>query len=1400
MKLLRKALKLFCTFAAASAVLTFFAGAAEFKDVGNHWAKTYIDYGVEKGYIKGYDYGTFKPNAKVTRAEFSKMINNAVGITASKQIDFTDVSSGTWYYQEIAKAVYAGYVSGYSDNSFLPNNYISRQEAAVILSRISVPADKKNNISTFSDAESIAVWAKDAVGAISAKGYISGDEYSRFLPTDSLTRAQAAKLIYEFVENENIRTGDFNITNGSSTFSETLFTDSVVCANSLNASKLTFENCRVLGKLDVKGNDVNIEISSSDISSVTADSEGAEITLDSLSSVKNVEILKPVDLRGSGFGSINLSGEELYAGSVAIIGDCDTVYVNESAIIKASLGQIKNMNVTEKVNLVIQSGSIENLVVDAAAAGSTITLSQNTTVLNATVNAAVSFLGLGQIDSAYNAVTGITYETKPGTVSGKSSTDKNNESLSVTVTPANGKTGVSELSTVILKFDDKVYDDSGEELTSTYLKNHIKIRKGSKTGTSITFTTVVSTAGNTITLTPSSYLVEDQTYYVVIDEDTFYDEDGKTNKEISSYFKVGSTDSDATITFSPKSGATGVDQDTEIKITFSSSITRANGSTVTAAYLQSGVIELRKGSSTGVKVDFTASISSSRIITIKPEENLVPNTKYYVIILANSFAEKDGDIISKKTAYFTTSNSLIPEITPSNASTGISTLPEITIEFGEAVTRITGTSVTSAYLMGGVLELRKSSSTGTEISFSATISSDKKTITLIPDEELAKNTKYYVIINDGTLKGSSGGAVNEKTTSYFTTAASMAPIVTPSAGNKNVSTATDITITFSDPLYTSSSASKRVLITPEYIEKNEAVLLRRSSTSGAKIACDISVSSDCRTITLSPKSELLADFKYYIVVKSKCFYNESGKYNSASSTYFSTTETLTPEFTPVDGEEDVDVNVKPEIIFNEAVYRPNLSALTTSYIMSNVIEFHKGDENGELVDFTVTLDSTKQIITIKPDDELEGNTDYCIVVVAGSLVNGNEIANPKAVATFTTENSVNTEVKFEPANKDTGISLLTDVTISFASKIYRYGGGTVTKTYAEQYIELRRSSASGTVVDTELSVSSDGKTVTLTPVEPLAANTTYYVKILANKFQYIDDTKVAAKSIYFKTGSGNPTLSKFTVGSVGAASASFGVESDTSGTLYVTATPTSGSAVTDSYNITAGTSKTVVLSGLSPKTSYTVKAYVESELGAKSAVVTQSILTGNAFEMTVEKVTDTSVAICAKAYTDGKLTVTYKNSDTGAVMTKTTNIIMSEDSEKNITISELEPGTQYEIIAKFVCDGSEEAPVVVSKNILTDEAEDYLAVSMIHISDKEGNEYEADVDGYDAKAVIGKTDSVKIKVEVPGSASSVKIDGKTVENGEYSQSIAVTEAEKIVPIVVSYNGSSVTYTLEITVN
>ena len=178
--------------------------AISYNDVNeNHWAFESILHLSEKGILNGMGDGSFAPNNTVTREQFVKIIVEAFGIEdADIKNKFTDVENGRWSQDYIAIASGAGVVSGVGEGMFAPENPVTRQDAAVMLKRVCDKYQVKLESAekAFADEDRVASYAIDSVKALSGAGIINGFEDGTFRPADTLTRAQAAKLIYGLIK------------------------------------------------------------------------------------------------------------------------------------------------------------------------------------------------------------------------------------------------------------------------------------------------------------------------------------------------------------------------------------------------------------------------------------------------------------------------------------------------------------------------------------------------------------------------------------------------------------------------------------------------------------------------------------------------------------------------------------------------------------------------------------------------------------------------------------------------------------------------------------------------------------------------------------------------------------------------------------------------------------------------------------------------------------------------------------------------------------------------------------------------------------------------------------------------------------------------------------------------
>ncbi|MCR1850197.1 N-acetylmuramoyl-L-alanine amidase [Paeniclostridium sordellii] len=164
-----------------------------FIDINGHWAKNQIMDFSSKGYINGYEDNTFRPDANVSRAEFVKILNKVFKFTNTTHSSFTDVSPRDWYYNDICIGINEGYINGYEDNTFRPNSPITREEASKIIAKVmKIKGDGNLN---FSDGYAISDWAKEYVDALSDYGYIKGYEDNTFRPQNNITRAETVTIL-----------------------------------------------------------------------------------------------------------------------------------------------------------------------------------------------------------------------------------------------------------------------------------------------------------------------------------------------------------------------------------------------------------------------------------------------------------------------------------------------------------------------------------------------------------------------------------------------------------------------------------------------------------------------------------------------------------------------------------------------------------------------------------------------------------------------------------------------------------------------------------------------------------------------------------------------------------------------------------------------------------------------------------------------------------------------------------------------------------------------------------------------------------------------------------------------------------------------------------------------------
>jgi hypothetical protein len=174
-----------------------------FSDISGSFAEEAIKSLTKEGFLKGYEDGTFGPNKKISRAEFTILAKRALGLenkSASDVQALKDLNKNAWYTEELLVALSNGLTNGYDDGTFRPNLIMQREQAAVMLANVLVKNnfEPKTEEKDFAD-NNIAPWAKSSIHLLQSYKIVEGQN-NFFYPKREVTRAEAAVMIYRLLD------------------------------------------------------------------------------------------------------------------------------------------------------------------------------------------------------------------------------------------------------------------------------------------------------------------------------------------------------------------------------------------------------------------------------------------------------------------------------------------------------------------------------------------------------------------------------------------------------------------------------------------------------------------------------------------------------------------------------------------------------------------------------------------------------------------------------------------------------------------------------------------------------------------------------------------------------------------------------------------------------------------------------------------------------------------------------------------------------------------------------------------------------------------------------------------------------------------------------------------------
>lgn len=348
-----------------------FADETTASDLDGHWAEQVMQEWMGYGIVAGYEDGTVRPDRSITRAEMTAMLDRVMDYQTKAANPFTDLDDA-WYTEVVLKANAAGVISGYPDNTVRPNATISRQEAVAMFARVLSLDTTNAPEADFTDNDAVADWAKDAVNAMAAAGYIHGSD-GQFRPDAGITRAEVITIFNNIFDKLYAKAGTYTgDVNGSAVVSADGVTlenmhikGDLIIAEGVGDGHVELDNVTVDGQLIVRGGGENSII-------IKGDSQIGTISIERKDGAVRVAVEKGAD--------VSMIAVNDGSNGVKIEGNVTTLNVaNIDADVTVD-GTIDNLNVSGPRATVTISGSVENIAVEDNAHDATLVINKDATV------------------------------------------------------------------------------------------------------------------------------------------------------------------------------------------------------------------------------------------------------------------------------------------------------------------------------------------------------------------------------------------------------------------------------------------------------------------------------------------------------------------------------------------------------------------------------------------------------------------------------------------------------------------------------------------------------------------------------------------------------------------------------------------------------------------------------------------------------------------------------------------------------------------------------------------------------------------------------------------------------------------------------------------------------------
>lgn len=249
----------------------------DFLDTQGHWAHDIILKVAEYNWVVG-DKGYFYPNNYIKRGDLAIILDRMLGMSTTTYNIFYDLPNNAYYRDQILRCVAAGYITGVSNNQVDPEGFATREQVAVIISRIFDLDNGYSGATNFKDDSKISSWARSSVSAMNRLGYINGTNDGYMNPNSYITRAELVTMLNNIANTYIPEKDDTNLgIKFTGDFPTNLITSKTIELNNSTVGRdivmtykgdgLTLNNTKVRGRI-LALDQVSILIKNSEVSKI----------------------------------------------------------------------------------------------------------------------------------------------------------------------------------------------------------------------------------------------------------------------------------------------------------------------------------------------------------------------------------------------------------------------------------------------------------------------------------------------------------------------------------------------------------------------------------------------------------------------------------------------------------------------------------------------------------------------------------------------------------------------------------------------------------------------------------------------------------------------------------------------------------------------------------------------------------------------------------------------------------------------------------------------------------------------------------------------------------------------------------------------------------------------------